>query len=56
MPAPEFLVAIRSGRNEEFKNESAFELLWLKENRFKSINSFRQIVDQLPDLVEKKNI
>ena len=46
------MIAIRGGRNDDIQCKNAYELLWEKENRFKSINSFRKIVDELPNAEE----
>jgi len=48
MSAQDFLVAIRSGRGENMPG-TAYELLWEHENRFKSVMSFRNITNDLPN-------
>jgi hypothetical protein len=51
MPAQEFLVAIRSAKGEMMQG-TAYELLWQVDNRFKSVMSFREIVNQMEDKQE----
>ena len=49
--ASEFLEAIRSGKGEDHPY-SAHELVWERDNRFKSVMSFRQIVNDMENKEE----
>ena len=45
MRAEEFAIAIK-GSPEELNCQSAYDLLWNVNTRFKSINSFRKIINE----------
>jgi len=55
MPAQDFLVAIRSAKGEQMKG-SAYQLVWEIESRFKSLMSFREIVNSMEDKEESNQI